>query len=578
MQYFPAQQWLRDYRKAWLNGDISAGITVGVMLVPQGMAYSLLAGLPPVYGLYASILPLVVYALLGTSRQLAVGPVAMVSLLTATGVSSLAAVGSEQYLALAIALSLLVGIFQFGLGAFRLGFLVTFLSHPVISGFTSAAALIIGFSQLKHLLGLSIPNSHYVHKIVWDAVTHLSDTNWITLLLGLVGMGLILGSRRLHPSISGPLVAVVAGVWAVWGLGLADQGVKIVGVVPKGLPSLGLPQVDLGTFQTLLPTALAIALVGFMESFAVAKAIQIKHRDYELNANQELLALGAANLAGSVFQAFPVTGGFSRTAVNDQAGARTGLASIISALVVLLTLLFLTPLFYFLPNAILASIIMVAVAKLVDWREAVHLWHAHRTDFWMLMATFVFTLALGIELGIGIGVLLSLAAVIYGAARPHVAVLGKIPDAPYYLNVERHEQLISRPDVLVLRFDAPLFFANADYFRDTIEKLAAQKGDALRAIIVQCDTISEIDSSAMAMLERAIYDFRALGIKLILAAVIGPVRDRLAECGLRAKVGEDSFFLSVQQAVDALDGQQRYLSEEATRHYTLQANGAEQAM
>lgn len=570
MRYVPALSWLKNYRREWLSGDLSAGLTVGVMLIPQGMAYSLLAGLPAVYGLYASTLPLVIYALLGTSRQLAVGPVAMVSLLTATGIGVLAQGGTEAYLQLAILLALMVGIIQFVLGASRLGFLVTFLSHPVISGFTSAAALIIGLSQLKHLLGINLPNSHYVHEIVIEAIRQGGSTNLPTLLLGLLGIALIVGLRKLHPAIPGQLVAVILGILAVWGLNLTAVGVKIVGEVPKGLPVFAVPHLSWASIQALLPTALAISLVSFMESIAVAKAIQSRKRNYELDANQELFALGLANVGGAFFQSFPVTGGFSRTAVNDQAGAHTGLASIISAALILLTLLFFTPLFYYLPNGILAAIILVAVAKLVDWREAIHLWHIHRPDFWMLIATFVFTLALGIEQGIAIGVFLSLAAVIYGAARPHVAVLGKLPDAPYYLNIERHESLIIRPDMLVLRFDAPLFFANTDYFKDTIERLAAEKGPELKAILIQCDTISQVDSSAMNMLDHTIADFKNRGIQLILAAVIGPVRDRLASSGLRDKIGKEHFFLSVQQAVDYLDGRERYLSGDQLQEYTLQ--------
>lgn len=572
MRYFPALEWIKGYRREWIGGDLSAGLTVGVMLIPQGMAYALLAGMPAVYGLYASTLPLVIYALMGTSRQLAVGPVAMVSLLTAAGIGTLAEAGTATYITLALGLAFMVGAIQFLLGALKLGFLVTFLSHPVISGFTSAAAIIIGLSQLKHLLGVNIPNSHHVHEIVMAAIREAPNLNWPTFLIGLGAMGAIIGLRKLHPAIPGPLVAVVLGIALAAGWNLTDIGVKIVGEVPKGLPHWQWAVPSMVQLAGLLPAALAISLVSFMESIAVAKAMQSRHQNYKLDANQELFALGVANLAGSFFQSFPVTGGFSRTAVNDQAGARTGLASLISALLILLTLLFFTPLFYFLPNAVLAAIIMVAVAKLIDWREAVHLWYVHRPDFWMLIATFICTLTLGIEQGIGVGVLLSLAGVVYGAARPHIAVLGKLPDAPYYLNIGRHESLEIRPDILVLRFDAPLFFANTDFFRDNIEQLAADKGPALRAIVIQCDTISQIDSTAMAMLERTVSDFGKRGIRFLLAAVIGPVRDRLAGSGLTDKIGREHFFLSVQQAIDHLDGRHRYLTTNQVQEYTLQAD------
>ena len=319
------------------------------MLIPQGMAYSMLAGLPPIYGLYASTIPLILYAVFGTSRQLAVGPVAMVALLIATGVGQIANPGSDQFIQLAILLALMVGLIQFGLGIFRLGFLVNFLSHPVISGFTSAAALIIGFSQLKHLLGIDLPRSSYVHEILKEAILHLDQVNWPTVAIGLGGVLVILGVKTYFKSIPGPLLAVVLGVVLVYGLELNNAGVKIVGEVPGGLPALALPMVSSSSIMVLMPAALTIALVGFMESIAVAKAIQSKHKDYQINANQELIALGISNIGGSFFKAFPTVGGFSRTAVNDQSGAKTGMASVISAALILLTLLFLTPLFYYLP-------------------------------------------------------------------------------------------------------------------------------------------------------------------------------------------------------------------------------------
>jgi SulP family sulfate permease len=377
--FIPILDWLPNYKPKWLQGDMSAGLTVGVMLIPQGMAYAMIAGLPPIYGLYASTVPLLIYAIFGTSRQLAVGPVAMVSLLTAAGVGAMAEGGSETYIALAIALALFVGLIQFLLGAFRLGFLVNFLSHPVISGFTSAAALIIGLSQLKHLLGVNLPGSHHVHEIIISAVEQFCSVNWYTFAIGATGIALIMLVKRYQPAIPGPLLAVVFGILAVWGLGLTEAGVKIVGEVPSGLPAFSVPQFGLETIQSLAPIALAIALVSFMESIAVAKAIQAKHRDYKVDANQELIGLGLANIGGAFFQSYTTTGGFSRTAVNDQAGAKTGLAAIISAVLIVLTLLFLTPLFYYLPNAILASVIMVAVFGLIDWKEAVHLWHSNRT-------------------------------------------------------------------------------------------------------------------------------------------------------------------------------------------------------
>lgn len=549
--YMPILEWLPSYDRRHLPGDLSSGLTVGVMLIPQGMAYAMIAGLPPIYGLYASTLPLIIYALLGTSRQLAVGPVAMVSLLTAAGVGSLAEGGTETYIALAISLALFVGLIQFLLGAFRLGFLVNFLSHPVISGFTSAAALIIGLSQLKHLLGVEIARSHHVHEIVLEAIAKVGEINWTTLAIGLGGVVLIIVAKRLHKAIPGPLLAVVFGILIVWGMSLQEQGVKIVGAVPGGLPSFGIPQIQLATIQDLLPIALAIALVSFMESIAVAKAIQAKHKDYKVVANQELIALGAANIGGAFLQSYPVTGGFSRTAVNDQAGAKTGLASIFSAVLIVLTLLFLTPLFYYLPKAILASVIMVAVFGLIDVKEAKHLWKADRSDFWMLIITFLATLGLGIEQGIGIGVVLSLGFIIFRTSRPHIAELGQVPGTSYYRNVERFDTVLQRDELLIIRLDAQLYFANIDFFKDRVHELIqAKPPKVLRTIILNAESINAIDSTAMHALSDLITDWRRDGLAVYLTGVKGPVRDAMVKGRLTEKIGKENFFMSVQEAVE----------------------------
>lgn len=570
-QFLPVLDWLPSYKSEQLKGDLSAGLTVGVMLIPQGMAYAMIAGLPPIYGLYASTIPLILYAIFGTSRQLAVGPVAMVSLLTAAGIGAIAQGNIDTYIALAIALALFVGLIQFFLGAFRLGFLVNFLSHPVVSGFTSAAALIIGLSQLKHLLGIGLGRSEHVHEILIEAGKRIGETNLVTFAIGLAGILLILGVKRINKAIPGPLLAVVFGILAVWGFELTQLEVKIVGEVPKGLPSLVIPEFSMDNFNALLPIALAIALVSFMESIAVAKAIQAKHKNYKVDANQELIALGVANIGGSFFQSYPTTGGFSRTAVNDQAGAKTGMASIISAVLIALTLLFLTPLFYYLPNAILASVIMVAVFGLIDIKEAAHLWHADRSDFWMLIVTFVGTLALGIEQGILIGVALSLGLIIFRTTMPHFAVLGKIPDKPHYKNTDRFDDLEVRPDILIMRFDARLYFANVAYFKDKIEEQIEKKGKALKLLILDANSINSVDSSGMHALED-IYDLcKAQGIEFYLTNVKGPVRDALYKGGLIDKVSEEHFFLRVQHAVDYFDEKdtQRY------GEYVLQTNEAE---
>ncbi len=552
-KYFPVLEWLPTYSKEQLNGDLSAGLTVGVMLIPQGMAYAMLAGLDPIHGLYAVTLPLVIYGLMGTSRQLAVGPVAMIALLTASGIGALAIPGSEDYLRLAIGLALLSGVIQLLLGIFRLGYLVNFLSHPVISGFTSAAALIIGLSQLKHLLGISVPSSEYFHEILLATAHQVGNTNPYALLLGVVGMVFILGAKKIHPYLPGPLIAVVLGILAVEWLDLGNYGVKTVGEVPRGLPVFFFPSLSTGEWQTLLPIALTISLVGFMESYAVAKAIQSRRRNYQVHANQELIALGMANIAAGFFKGFPITGGFSRTAVNDQAGANTGMASLISAALIVLTLLFLTPLFTSLPNAILAAVIMVAVFGLIDIKEPMHLWHSNRGDFYMLLATFIATLTLGIEKGIGLGVILSLAMVIYRSTRPHVAALGQAPGTRIYRNLKRFDHLIERPDLLVYRFDADLFFANASFFKDSLEEFVRAKGPQLKAIVISTESINHVDSSASHVIEEVVRDYRQRGFDIAFSNVKGPIRDAIKKSGLQAIIGEQRIFLTIQEAVDALD-------------------------
>ncbi|RME96819.1 MAG: solute carrier 26 family protein [Bacteroidetes bacterium] len=569
--YLPILEWIKTYNKDTFKRDLIAGLTVGVMLIPQGMAYAMLAGLPPIYGLYASTLPLIIYAILGTSRQLAVGPVAMVSLLTASGIGVMAEAGTATYISLAIALAALVGLIQFLLGVLRLGFLVNFLSHPVISGFTSAAALIIGLSQLKHLLGIDLARSHHIHEIILQAVEQFGNLNWPTVGIGVGGILLIIVVKKINKAIPGSLLAVLFSILAVWALGLTDAGIAIVGEIPRGLPTFNLPTFSWETTWALLPTALAISLVSFMESIAVAKAIQAKHKNYQVVPNQELIALGLANLGGALFQSYPVTGGFSRTAVNDQAGAKTGLASVISAVLIILTLLFLTPLFYYLPKAILASVIMVAIFGLIDWKEPLHLWKTDRSDFWMLIATFIGTLTLGIESGIGLGVVLSLAMIIYETTRPHMVRLGQVPDTPFYRNVERFENMSERPDTLIVRFDARLYFANIQFFQDKLAEWIAQKGDQLQTIIINAEGMNSLDSSALHLLEEIVKEQRAKGRNVFFSGVKGPVRDLLVRAGLFAKIGADNFFMTVQEAVD-YHVENRVGTPADFQEYTMQTN------
>lgn len=565
-KYFPFLDWLPSYDKSNLSGDISAGLTVGVMLIPQGMAYSMLAGLPPIYGLYASTIPLIIYALLGTSRQLAVGPVAMVALLISSGVGQLAELGSAEFIGLAIVLALMVGVIQFSMGLFRLGFLVNFLSHPVIAGFTSAAAIIIGFSQLKHLLGINIPRGK-VHETLLNIIENIGDINAPTLIIGIVSIALLIGVKKINKRIPAPLIVVVLGMLAVYFMGLDSQGVKIVKDIPGGLPPFGIPALNISDMTTLFPIALTISFVGFMESIAVAKAIQAKHKTYDVIPNQELMGLGMSNIIGSFFSAFPVTGGFSRTAVNDQAGAKTGLASIISAVLIIITLLFLTQYFYYLPNAILAAIILVAVFGLIDFAEAKHLWSHDKKDFWVFMVTAIATLALGIEEGILIGVVLSLGMLLFKVSYPHIAELGRVPDSREYRNVDRFDDLEVYEDILIIRFDAQLFFANSNSLKDFVDKKMSERSQ-IKHVIIEASAISSLDSSAVHMIKDLDLELKAQNRDLFLSNVKGPVRDQLQQNNLLGEENKTYFFLSTRDAVKYIKGIDRSQHED----YILQVD------
>ncbi|MGY6743477.1 MAG: SulP family inorganic anion transporter [Cecembia sp.] len=551
--FLPILDWLPNYKKSDLQGDLSAGLTVGIMLIPQGMAYAMLAGLEPIHGLYAVTVPLLLYAIFGTSRQLAVGPVAMVSLLTAAGIASLNADSPEQYLLYALSLAFLVGLIQFAMGVLRLGFVVNFLSHPVISGFTSAAAIIIGLSQIKHLFRINLPNSEHIQEMVVAIAQNIGDIHWLTFGIGVIGIIIIKYGKKIHKSFPAPLVAVIVGIALVSGFDLTAQGVKIVGDVPSGLPTLSSPSFDMGVWNTLLPIALTISLVGFAESFAVAKTIQAKHKNYKLDANQELIGLGMANFGAAFFKGYPVTGGFSRTAVNNDSGARTALASIFSAVLIVLTLLFFTGLFYNLPSAILAAVVLVAVSGLIDYKEPIHLWHRDKSDFAMLMATFIITLTLGIETGIIAGMVLSLIVVIYRASKPHMARLGRVPGTNIFRNVTRFKDLEERDELLMVRIDGPIYFANVAYIKSNMDQWIADKKDRVNMIVFNMESVTNIDSTGAHELNEWILSWRKAGIDVCMTSIKGPVRDVLNRWGILECVGADHIFLDDNSAVSAYD-------------------------
>lgn len=546
------RQTLSTYERAWLRQDVAAGLTTAVMLVPQAMAYAMLAGLPPIVGLYASTIPLVAYALMGSSRQLAVGPVALDSLLVAAAVAPLAAGDTATHVALAALLAGMTGVVLLSLGVLRAGFLMRFVSAPVTAGFTSAAALVIASSQLGHVMGVPLPRSAQVVEVWEGALSRLPDTHLPTVALALVSVAALVVLKRRAPRFPRFLAVVAAATGAVVLLGLDGQGVATVGHVPAGLPRLSVPAMRAADVWTLLPMAATLAVVGFMEAISVATGLARNHGD-TVDPDTELKALGLANLGAALFQGYPVTGGFSRTAVNDQAGARTPVAGLITAAAVAATLMFLTPWFTHLPTAVLAAIILTAVLGLVQVEYARHLWRVSSPDFAVMAITFFGTLVLGIQLGLGVGVLVSLGVFLLAMARPHVAVLGQLPGTTVYRNLDRHPSAVPPgAGVLAVRIDAPLYFANTAFLKQTLSDLETQAAAPLRALVLDAKGIGAIDASAETVLHELVADYEQRGIELWIAGLRGPVADVLRASGLLHRLGPDRLVHRVHEAVDHL--------------------------
>lgn len=563
MTGWPMTTWLRGYDRTTLSSDLVAAVIVTVMLIPQSLAYAALAGLPPQVGLYASIAPLVLYALLGSSRVLAVGPVAVVSLMTATAIGDLAAVGTPAYWTAAITLAFLSGLMLLVMGALRLGFLAHFLSHPVTSGFITASALLIAVGQLKVVLGLDTAGDHFFGSI-WELLRQLPHSHPLTAAVGLVTLAFLAWARRglkpllqrlgLGPRLSdfvpkaAPIVAIAVAATLVWTGQWQDQGVRIVGVVPQGLPPLTWPSWDLALWQQLAAPALLISIVGFVESVSVGQTLAAKRRQ-RIVPDRELVALGAGNLGAAFTGGFPVTGGFARSVVNFDAGAQTPAAGVFTAAGILLVVLFLTPALHYIPQAALAATIVVAVLSLADFGILRRTFAYSRADFSAVAVTLLATLAIGVEAGLVAGVVLSLLLHLYKTSRPHIAEVGLVPGTEHFRNVLRHTVRTS-PQLVGLRVDESLYFANARVLEDRINSLVAERS-GLRHVVLQCSAINEIDASALESLESIDHRLRDAGLALHLSEIKGPVMDRLRKTafleGLSGKV-----YLSHFQAVAEL--------------------------
>ena len=538
-KYFPIVEWGAEYSRQILVNDLITGVVVTMMLIPQSLAYAQLAGLPPEVGLYASIAPLILYAIFGTSRTLAVGPVAVGSLMTAAAVAPLAAQGTPEYLGAAIALALISGLMLVVMGLLRLGFFANFLSHPVIAGFITASGIHIAASQLAPVLGIHA-HGHTLFELVGSIIGSIGDIHLYTAIIGVISLVFLFWVRsQLQPLLqrlglgarsaamiakAGPVAALVTAILVVWGLGLGDRGVTIVGAIPSGLPEVAIPSFDLTLWTALAIPALLIAIVGYVESISVALTLAAKRRQ-RVDPDQELTALGAANIGSALSGGFPVTGGLSRSVVNFDAGAETPAAGGFTAIGIALATLFLTPLLFFLPKAVLGAIIISAVLSLVDVGALKRTFVYSKADFAAMLATILVTWIEGIEAGLVVGVALSICLHLYKTSRPHVAEVGQIPGTGDFRNVERHD-VVTDPAILSLRVDESLYFPNARFIEDQINTGVATNPDG-RHVILECAAVNDIDISALESLETINQRLRDSGIDFHLSELTGPVMDRL---------------------------------------------------
>ena len=562
-RYLPIFEWGRTYDRLTLTNDLVAAVIVTIMLIPQSLAYALLAGLPPEMGLYASMLPIVLYAIFGTSRALAVGPVAVVSLLTAAAVSKVAMPGTSEYIVAAITLAFLSGAILLVLGFLRLGFLANFLSHPVIAGFITASGIIIAASQMKNILGIDA-SGHNLLEIIASLFEHLGEVNWITVIIGvtttaflfwvrkgllplLIKLGLTVRTASIVAK-AGPVAAIFVTTLAVWGFDLASRGVKIVGDVPTGLPPLSLPSFSMDLWSSLIVSAVVISIIGFVESVSVAQTLAAKKRQ-RIDPDQELIGLGAANIGAAFTGGFPVTGGFSRSVVNYDAGASTPAAGAYTAIGLGVASLFLTPLIFHLPKATLAATIIVAVLSLVDFSILKKTWKYSKSDFAAVAVTMAMTLTVGVELGVTTGVAISILIHLFKTSRPHMAIVGQVPGTEHYRNVLRHEVIVDQ-SVLTIRVDESLYFANTRALEDRIYDEVAKQPD-LKHVILMCSAVNDIDMSALESLEAINERLDLGGVSFHLSEVKGPVMDGLNGSGFLDHL-TGRVFLSQHQAQTAI--------------------------
>ncbi|GAE25975.1 sulfate permease [Halalkalibacter wakoensis JCM 9140] len=533
------------YNRTLFTRDVIAGITLFVMLIPQGMAYAMLAGLPPVMGLYAATIPLFIYALFASSKHLSIGPVAITSLLVFSGVSMVAEPGTGDYISIVIVLALLVGAIQFLLGVTKLGFIVKFIPHSVMNGYTSAAAIVIGLSQFKHLLGIQLGNYLQVQYLFLDMFRNVQQINFITVFIGIASICALIILKKMVPKLPGALFVVIISILFVSAFNLERNGVQIVGDVPQGFPQFALPTMTMQTVQVLVPMAFIIALLGFMESLAIGKAVA-KEEQYKINPNQELRALGLANMLGSLFQSFPVNGSFSRTAVNHQSGGATQMTSVITGVFVIITLFFFTSLFYYLPNAVLAAIIIVAVYKLIDIKEMKHLFTVNRFEGWIWVATFVVTLFVGIQWGIIIGALFTLILIVKKSAEPSIVELGYVKQENTFRNIDVYTNAVTSEEATIIRIDANIHFANISVIEEKVKNLLKDR-DKTKWLIIDMSGVNDVDTVSIDTLEAMIHFYKNQGITILFASMKFSIRDMVNKADWDEKFQEQENHLPLDQ-------------------------------
>ena len=564
-KFFPFLKWIHELKDPQiLRADIIAGLTVALVLIPQSMAYATLAGLPEVYGLYIAFVPVFIASLWGSSRQLGTGPVAVVSTMTATTLTPVVILmmpsgyTPEQYMAMyiptAMLLAFLVGVFQFTLGAFRLGAIVNFLSHPVIVGFTNAAALFIGLTQVSKIFGVTMPggpSDHFLTVRIWGVVQNLSETHLATLLMGIATFAIMIIVKRFKPKFPGVLIAVVITTLVSYLIGFEQMGGKVVGEIPEGLPGFAMPAFSYEAVSGLLIGAIIIAMVGFMEAISIAKAMAAKTKD-RVDPNQELMGQGLGNMMGSFFQAYPSSGSFSRSAVNLNAGAKTGFSSVVTAIIVVITLLFLTPLLYHLPKATLAAVVIMAVFGLINFISIEHIWRSNKHDGIAAIVTFVATIVAAPKLdhGIIIGAVLAIVLYLYRTMRPRVAIVGRCPDGTLR-DIKKNNDAKADDNIIAIRFDGSLYFANVSYFEDAILKAVADHPNA-KYILVIGDGINQIDATGEEVIHHLVERMRENDITMVLSGLKMQILDVLRATELIEVIGEDNVFRGDDMAITAL--------------------------